>query len=310
MEDQRRLTIGIPRALLYYRYAPLWQGFFDRLGVQVIYSDSTSRLHAEKGAEYAVDETCYSEKLWFGHVSQLIGKCDAILVPRISNFGRRRFMCTRFEALPDLTRTVFYHTGQKFLDYSIDVLQKADEEKAFISLGTQLGFSPKAAKKAWREAGKACQRRWKLRVKEEEQRLREPGMKILLCAHSYVIEDAYIGQPILQFLKNNGITVIRADLCDREAALKKSAELSPTCRWEVNREIMGSAALRAEHVNGMILVSAFPCGPDSMTNDMIARKLKGIPTLQLVIDGQSGTAGLETRLESFVDILRFKEGTL
>ena len=32
--------------------------------------------------------------------------------------------------------------------------------------------------------------------------------------------------------------------------------------------------------------------------------------LNLVLDGQSGTAGVETRLESFIDIIRFKEGQL
>ena len=32
---------------------------------------------------------------------------------------------------------------------------------------------------------------------------------------------------------------------------------------------------------------------------------RGKPILNLTIDAQSGTAGLETRVESFVDILRY-----
>jgi predicted nucleotide-binding protein (sugar kinase/HSP70/actin superfamily) len=63
-------------------------------------------------------------------------------------------------------------------------------------------------------------------------------------------------------------------------------------------------------VDGIILLSAFPCGPDSMVNELITRKVKDVPMLNLVLDSQSGTAGIETRLESFVDIIRFKEGTL
>ena len=35
-----------------------------------------------------------------------------------------------------------------------------------------------------------------------------------------------------------------------------------------------------------------------------------MPILNLVLDSQSGTAGVETRLESFIDIIRFKEGKL
>ncbi len=47
-----------------------------------------------------------------------------------------------------------------------------------------------------------------------------------------------------------------------------------------------------------------------MVNELIARRVKGIPLLNLVLDSQTGTAGVETRLESFIDIIRFKEGNL
>ena len=36
-------------------------------------------------------------------------------------------MCTRFEALPDLTRSVFRTSGQKFLSYDVDVLEKKEQ---------------------------------------------------------------------------------------------------------------------------------------------------------------------------------------
>ncbi len=56
-----------------------------------------------------------------------------------------------------------------------------------------------------------------------------------------------------------------------------------------------------------MLVSAFPCGPDSMTDDAIVRCIQGKPIFNLTIDAQSGTAGLETRVESFIDILRYQK---
>ena len=70
-----------------------------------------------------------------------------------------------------------------------------------------------------------------------------------------------------------------------------------------------------DDVDGIILLSAFPCGPDAMVNELITRRVnthggKGVPILNLVLDSQSGTAGVETRLESFIDIIRFKEGKL
>ena len=54
-------------------------------------------------------------------------------------------------------------------------------------------------------------------------------------------------------------------------------------------------------------MSAFPCGPDSMVNELLTRKLHDRPILVLTMDAQDGSAGLETRLESFVDILKFRQ---
>lgn len=44
-----------------------------------------------------------------------------------------------------------------------------------------------------------------------------------------------------------------------------------------------------------------------MTNDAIMRYIHGTPILNLMIDAQSGTAGIQTRVESFMDILRFQQ---
>ncbi len=46
-----------------------------------------------------------------------------------------------------------------------------------------------------------------------------------------------------------------------------------------------------------------------MTNDMLVRLVKDVPILTIILDNQSGSAGLETRLESFVDILRFRRAS-
>ena len=61
---------------------------------------------------------------------------------------------------------------------------------------------------------------------------------------------------------------------DRAACLRAGDRLSPTVPWEVNREIFGAVQLCRSRVDGVILMSAFPCGPDSMTNDMLVRLVK------------------------------------
>ncbi len=81
-------------------------------------------------------------------------------------------------------------------------------------------------------------------------------------------------------------------------------------KWEWSWEITGNIQMHMNQIDGILLISAFPCGPDSMVNEMISRKFSPIPVLNLVLDSQSGSAGIETRLESFADILKFKEGEL
>ena len=309
--DKQPIKIGLPRAMLYYRYRVLWRTFFAELDMETVVSAPTDREILEQGTALAIDEACLSLKIYLGHAAALMGKCDYILAPRVSSLGRHRSFCTRFESMPDLVRNVFRASGQKLLTYEVDEgMQRKDEESAFLEMGRSLGCPAKAVKRAYRLAKKADAAAWKERVQKHEQRYKTEGMKVLIAAHSYVAEDPYMGRPVTDYLKQAGVIPVRADIVDRDAALKHSRELSPTCKWEISREILGGIVQHKDDVNGIILLSAFPCGPDAMVNELITRRVEGVPILNLVLDSQSGTAGVETRLESFIDIIRFKEGTL
>ena len=135
----------------------------------------------------------------------------------------------------------------------------------------------------------------------------ERPLRILLAAHPYVIHDDFVGSPLIDMLKEMETCVLFADRHNHEKALEKSFEFSDTLPWIVNREIIGTILDLYDQIDGIVLVSAFPCGPDSMTNDALMRCIKGKPILSLTVDAQSRTAGLETRLESFVDILRYQQ---
>ena len=71
--------------------------------------------------------------------------------------------------------------------------------------------------------------------------------------------------------------------------------------------MLGAFAEYKTDVDGIILMSSFPCGPDSMVNEIIVRREKDIPILNLILDGQDALAGMETRLESFIDIIEFRK---
>ena len=310
MDLENVKTIGIPRAMLYYRCQALWTSFFEELELSVMLSPPTTRELIENGSSIAVDETCLSAKIFMGHVSALMGKCDAIFIPRYSSLDHDAVFCTRFEGLFDQTRNVFRSQPQRFISCNVDAKAGCSEETAFVSLGKELGFSAKESRAAYVKARKADQRQQKQWAKEQEELSEQDGLKILLVGHSYILSDPFLQKPIYDTLAENGAVCLRADRMDRAKARRASAAFSPTCRWIMNEELVGNAVLWKEKVDGIILVSAFPCGPDSMTNELLARRLKDVPLLQLVLDAQSGTAGVETRLESFLDIIRFRKGGL
>jgi hypothetical protein len=58
---------------------------------------------------------------------------------------------------------------------------------------------------------------------------------------------------------------------------------------------------RRDHLMIAFLASLF------FGNEIIKSRVKDVPILNLIIDGQDATVGLETRLESFIDILSMKK---
>ena len=71
-------------------------------------------------------------------------------------------------------------------------------------------------------------------------------------------------------------------------------------------DIFMSIEYAKDKIDGIIFISSFPCGPDSLVNELVIRKIK-IPCINIVLDDLDALAGIETRLESFMDIL---EGSL
>ena len=57
------------------------------------------------------------------------------------------------------------------------------------------------------------------------------------------------------------------------------------------------------YIDGILFITTFPCGLDSLVNEVIMRRIKK-PYLNLIVDELSDNTGFETRLESFVDIIR------
>lgn len=300
------MIIGIPKAFLYYKYSLLWKTFFEELGIDFIVSPDTDKNIINKGITYAIDESCLPTKIYLGHVEWLIDKCDYILVPRISNYGNFGTVCTKFEAIYDVVKNTFRDKNINLLYYNIDEKNSENEFRAFLKMGRFLGKKRTSCLRAYLLAKQAEKTSELMNIKYQEELLKQTNIKILIISHAYNIEDKYIGYPIIKYLKEMGVTPIMGNVVNKKEAIANSTTISKTLPWTFNKELVGSVVMYKDKVDGIILISSFPCGPDSLVNEILIRRIKDKPIINLILDGQEGNAGIETRLESFLDIIKFK----
>lgn len=285
--------------------------FFRAIDRTPIISKPTDRATVERGSALSNDECCLTSKIYMGHIDSLIGACDGIFVPCIDNLGNFKSFCTKFQALPDVVANTFIEQAPTIVSCQVnDTIEHIGMKDAFLKLGADFGCAPRQTKRAWKEALHAQQQSEDDACAKQTQLLQNRSrndVTILLAAHPYLAHDPFMGGALEDMLSAMGVTLLYSDYCNRKQALQKSFEFSDTLPWIVNREIIGSIMQLHSAVDGILLVSAFPCGLDSMTDDAIVRCIQGKPILNLTVDAQTGTAGLETRVESFVDILRYQK---
>ena len=131
-------------------------------------------------------------------------------------------------------------------------------------------------------------------------------IKILLAGHPYNLHDEFIGKQIENVLEKNNIEIIYSDKYDTKYLEQEVKKISPKNYWTYNKEIIGAISHYQELVDGIILITSFPCGPDSLSNEMILRNVK-IPITNLIIDEANSDTGLLTRIERFIDRLEEKK---
>ncbi len=302
-----RKTVGIPRALLFYYYKDLWEAFFEKLDVSVVYSEETNKEIIEKGEQLSIDEACLALKIYLGHIDNLKGRCDYVLVPRMYCVKKCEQVCTNFNALFDIVHTLYPDIS--ILNYNVDLERRKKESKAFIHMGEELGFSYIESYNAYLCAKEIERKRKEERIKEQEKKFSSNKLKVLVASHPYNLYDSYISGEVITHLKKENIEIIYSDIIQRELIDRECKNISTDIHWTHSKEVMASISRYQKKVDGMILISSFPCGPDSLAIEMIKRKVD-IPTLYLVFENENSTAGITTRLESFFDILRSKKEVL
>jgi len=327
--------VGIPRALLYYTYYPLWREFFRSLGAEVVVSAPTTKGILNQGVKKAVDEACLPVKLYYGHVMDLVGKVDYLFMPRFVSLEPKTYICPKFLGLPDMIRHnvenlpalidvninrhkddrqlygAVYQVGRMFTSNPVKIygaFSKALKVQDRYEILLQRGLLPMEAM-SHLEKGSDWEKTAPTRETHTPEQANE--LTIALVGHPYNIYDNYLSMNLIEKLKCLGARVVTPENVAPAVVEEEANKLPKKMFWNMGKKMVGSAYhfLNRSDIDGIIHLAAFGCGPDSFTGELVereARRKKTVPFLNLTVDEHTGEAGVVTRLEAFVDMIRWK----
>jgi predicted nucleotide-binding protein (sugar kinase/HSP70/actin superfamily) len=293
-DQQRSWRIGIPRALGYYLHPNLWETFLTHAGMQVVLSAPTSRKTIEQAGLLSEAEHCLPFKLFDAHLAELIGHVDMVFVPRILSMRANHIACPKLGVLPDSARAQF-PKGVRILSVDIDE-RRTPLADSLAQLGRLLDVDEATSKAAVAQAMAA----WRRALADAGSPRSTAALRFLVLGHPYNLHDPFLSEPILRKLEALGVCVELVSFARQELAPEP-------IKWDMC-SVMYDQLRRLEPGAwaGVIQLSSFNCGCDSIAGVLFREVLdeKRIPCMTLVLDEHAGQAGVDTRLEAFVDTIR------
>ena len=300
---RRKIKIGLPKGLLWYKYHRFWEVFFKELGAEVVKSSDTNKKIVEEGTKKSVDELCIPVKIFFGSCLDLIDKCDWIFIPRYWIIDRKSITCPKLITLPD---TAIMIIRKKILTTTINIKRKPIF-LSFFFLGLKLKKNPLKVIQAYRAAIRAQEMNETYLEKEFQKKLASPLLTVAVVGHEYNIYDNYINQELISEIEKQNVNIITSDLVPQSLSDTYLKE-KPFIYWSYEREIIGTAywALSAKKISGLILISSFNCGPDSLLHEQLLLEDSKKPILSILVDENISKETVKTRIEAFLEMLKRK----
>jgi len=327
--------VGIPRGLFYYQYFPLWKTFLEELGAEIVVSDCSNKRILDNGVKNCVDEACLPVKLFHGHVLDIKDRVDYLFIPRFTSISKGEYICPKFGGLPDMVRNTLKDLPS-VIDTEVNLRKsKRNSFKAAMEVGLNITESRAKIKKAYKKALIEYER-YKKEVSSgvlpvdilnnkndnniacvKREGNRDTGLavpvgsllNIVLIGHVYNLYDSFINMELIEKLRRNYVNIITIDTMDINLINEKSRLLNKKMFWNFGRKALGCALhiLDRDDIDGVIYLMSFGCGIDSFVCDLVERKIRknsNIPFIILTIDEHSGEAGMNTRIEAFIDMIR------
>ena len=324
--------IGIPRAISYYNYYPFYFGFFKELGIKVVLSDKTTSALINLGSRFVAAETCLPIKTFVGHVINLLNKgVTNIFVPSFQSTGFKINNCSKIRGLPEIIRNVI-NKPFRMVEPTYDMTEKIDKFDFCKYIANEFEITDTNLIKSAIEAGDEVQNNFEKMTKlglSYEKALdnaikgifEKPSLEVVkplsvvIMAHKYNLFDNKISLNLRKKLEKMDVKVYTSLNVSKDEAVDAIYQIGEIQYWANELDLTGAAAyfMLNKKVDGIIALSAFGCGPDSLMVDEMEyhAKQRNMPMMHLNVDEHTGEAGFCTRLEAFIDmIIRRKRAAL
>ncbi len=309
VDDRSIPSVGINRAFLTNTYYPFFATFFADLGLRPMLSPRVD----PDGVEAQMAPFCFPGEIAHGTFKSLIdARPDYLFLPHIrgmkvkngflpSNLcpllqGEPFYLASTFESAIDGTRLL-----TPLLDFSISLRK---QRKAFTSMAAALGVSSKAAAGAFEHACAVQETLRQRAIEIGKRRLAEveadpARIAVVLFGRSYNAYAIEANKGIPHKFASRAVSVLPVDFLDLD-----TNPVYPHMYWSMGQIILKAAITVRDHPQLFgTYITNFSCGPDSFLIGYFRDMMGSKPSLTLELDNHTADAGLETRIEAFLDIV-------
>ena len=297
-----------------------WRQLIARCGMEAVPSGESTQSMADRGGRLLPHEFCLPVKLFMGHVLDLLDQgVDKILLPRMTDRHRTNFFCPKLIGLPEIVKHTLNLEEHRL--FSPEVICNGLDPKIIRSpmldgvSRYRMQWVEKQAKLDWKTVLNNC-RRHKITIPEavlpETSTSPKPKglhhhLSVGLLGYAYSLYDPFISKGIPGKLDALKISVRTWEMLKPALIEKSLMGLKRPLFWNFSRMLLGAGLyfLSDPSVDGILYITTFGCGPDSVAAEILnieAAKLHK-PFLLINLDEHREDGHLFTRLEAFADML-------
>lgn len=303
--------VGLPLQLVMYEQLPLWAGFFEELGFEVVLSEKSSRkLYFLGQHTVASDTACYPAKLMHGHIESLLDKgVDFIFLPCESynldeHCSVNHYNCPVVAYYSELLKANNERlTDGNFLMPYIDLNEQKTAIARLHATLSKYGVTKKQIAKALKVGFNRLDKYHadvRARADYIIKKARQEGRQIIVLAGRPYHLDNEINHGINKLLTSLNLAVLSEDSVFDRAEMVKVNVLN---QWTYHARLYRAAQYCSENpdINLVQLVS-FGCGIDAITTDEVRSIMEknGKLYTQIKIDEINNLGVVKIRLRSML----------